>query len=90
MDNKFNNIKTKYLPFALRQHNPLRRYYIVRNNLYLKDYYPSEKIRIIVYLFIGIIKIILFDDDVKDKIKFIIKVYKDYKNNVERKPLLNY
>ena len=79
--NKINNIKTRWLPFTLRQHNALRRYYIVRNNLYLKDYYPDKKIQIMIYFFIGILKIILFDDDVINKIKMIIKAYKDYKND---------
>lgn len=82
LGNKINNIKTKWLPFVLRQHNALRRYYIIRNNLYLKDYYPDKKIRIMIYLFVGIVKIVLFDDDVKAKIKYIIKAYKDYKNNI--------
>ncbi|WP_304066789.1 hypothetical protein [Megamonas hypermegale] len=82
LGNRIDNIKTKWLPFPLRQHNVLRRYYIVRNNLYLKDYYPDKKMRIIAYLFAGIIKIILFDDDVINKIKMIIKAYKDYKNNI--------
>lgn len=80
LGNRINNIKTKCLPFSLRQHNALRRYYIVRNNLYLKDYYPDKKLLIIIYLFAGIIKTILFDDDVINKIKMIIKAYKDYKN----------
>ena len=82
LGNRIDNIKIRWLPFPLRQHNALRRYYIVRNNLYLKDYYPDKKMQIMIYLFTGIIKIILFDDDVINKIKMIIKAYKDYKNNV--------
>lgn len=76
------NFRTKLLPFKLRQHNALRRYYIVRNNLYLKDYYSNKKIRILAYLIIGGIKIILFDDNVINKIKMMIKAYKDYKNKI--------
>ena len=83
LGNKIDNFRTKWLPFSLRQHNALRRYYIVRNNLYLKDLYPDEKIKILMYLFVGTVKIILFDDDINNKIKMMLKAYKDYKYKIK-------
>lgn len=82
LGNEINNVRSKLLPFKVTQHNRIRRYYIVRNNLYLKDKYPNKKIKIFLYLIVGIIKIILLDDNRISKLKAAWKGYIDYKNNI--------
>lgn len=66
-------------------HSSLRRYYITRNRLYVKEkyrtisnaFYQTEK-----RIFINdILKIILFEEDKFSKFKSIIKGYSDFKNN---------
>lgn len=66
-------------------HSSLRRYYITRNRLYVKNkyrtistvFYQSEK-----RIFINdILKIIIFEEDKFSKFKSIVRGYLDFKNN---------
>lgn len=62
-------------------HSSVRRYYMVRNRLYfMKKYfgtlmYIKEKIR----LFLGMIKICLYEDDKVNKVKATMKGFRDYR-----------
>lgn len=77
-----NNSLFSSLGLKITQHNYLRRYYIVRNNLFIKDKYRNKTIYVFLYLFLGIIKIAIFDDDKKRKFKSIKRGYFDYRRKI--------
>ena len=82
LGDKINNWRSKLIPISLTQHSALRRYYIVRNNLYLKDKYPDIKAWVYTYLVVGLMKIILVDDNRIKKLKAAWKGYKAYKGGI--------
>lgn len=67
-------------------HNPIRRYYITRNRLYVwKEYFYVDKTWILrdIISFIGeMIKIVLWENKKLLKFKMIKKGIYDYKNNI--------
>ena len=72
-------------PQAATNHSPIRRYYIIRNTLYVSDKYKNifpqygkEQRR---YFFYDTVKIILFEKQRWKKIKAIVVGYFDYKNH---------
>ena len=76
----------KYLCY---NHNAIRRYYIVRNTLYInkmyKDIYP-EYCKHLIRIQKGQVKrIIVFENDKIKKLKFMLKGYLDYKKGITGK-----
>ena len=73
----------KFLGFTIHcsNHNSFRRYYMVRNRLYFyrKYYGNSMYYKALIKLSLGTIKIILFEDEKKGKVKAFFKGWKDYK-----------
>lgn len=70
-------------------HSPLRRYYIVRNNLYInemyKNYFP-EYCKHLIRVQKGQVKrIIAFEKNKFDKLKMMYRGYKDFKNGIKGK-----
>ena len=75
----------KILFFSLRIGKPFREYYQIRDCQYLleKDYIPMKyRIRFHLILTLRSFLHILFLDDRKERIKYMKKGYKDYKNRV--------
>ena len=70
-------------------HNPIRRYYIMRNNLYIcdmyKDAYPEYCKRLIRIQKGQIKRILIFEKNKIKKIKMVIKGYKDHKKGIRGK-----
>lgn len=70
-------------------HNPIRRYYIVRNNLYInsmyKDLYPEYCNHLIRVQKGQVKRILLFEKDKLRKLKMMYKGYKDFKKGVKGK-----
>ncbi|MCX4248485.1 MAG: glycosyltransferase family 2 protein [Bacilli bacterium] len=68
-------------------HNPIRRYYIVRNNLYIyemyHDLYPEYCDHLIRCQKGQVKRILVFEKDKFKKLKMMYKGYKDYKNGVK-------
>lgn len=63
-------------------HNSIRRYYIFRNNLYLRDMYPEARKRCNRVLWRGFKRVLFYDwEDKIGKLKMMYKGYRDYKNN---------
>ena len=66
-------------------HNPIRRYYIMRNNLYLNQMYKNlfpEECKHLLRIQNGQVKrILLFEHQKIAKIKMMIKGYRDFKKN---------
>lgn len=81
LGNKIKNGLGKLL--GLSQHSPLRRYYIVRNNLYIKDKYKKKRLYTYAYLIAGLFKILCFDSQKKEKFKYALKGYADYKKGIK-------
>ncbi|GKU26914.1 glycosyltransferase [Clostridium folliculivorans] len=67
-------------------HNYIRRYYMTRNRLYLWNKYKGIESQFIKVdkraFYTEILKVILFEQDKKRKLKMIIKGVRDYKKNV--------
>lgn len=63
-------------------HNPVRRYYITRNRLYVWTkyfkFYPKLSIRILYHTCVEMLKIILVEDQKWSKFKYISRAIKDY------------
>lgn len=59
-------------------HNSIRRYYITRNKLYMIKKYPFLKNRYLFHLTLSFIRILFFETEKNQKIKFFIKGIKDY------------
>ena len=69
-------------------HNYLRRYYITRNNNYIKEMYGKEHKKFCIRITRqrrNIIIILLFEEDKYKKIKSIIRGYLDYKRGIKGK-----
>ena len=70
-------------------HNPIRRYYIVRNNLYIndmyKDLYPDYCAWLIRVQKGQVKRIIAFEKNKLKKLKMMYKGYKDYKKGIKGK-----
>lgn len=70
-------------------HNPIRRYYIVRNNLYInqmyKDIYPEYCKRLLRIQKGQVKRIIAFENNKIKKLRMMYKGYKDYKKGVKGK-----
>ncbi len=65
-------------------HSPIRRYYQMRNYHYIKDMYlDSNKkfCKILVRFKTIILAVMLYENKKKEKIKYFIRGYKDYKKN---------
>ena len=70
-------------------HNPIRRYYIVRNNLYInsmyKDMYPDYCKRLLRIQKGQVKRIIAFEKNKFKKIKMMYKGYRDFKKGIRGK-----
>lgn len=70
-------------------HNAIRRYYIVRNNLYInkmyKDLYPEYCAWLLRVQKGQVKRIIVFEKDKFNKLKMMYKGYKDFKKNIKGK-----
>ena len=70
-------------------HNAMRRYYIIRNNLYIcdmyKDMYPEYCKRLIRIQKGQFKRVLVFEKDKFNKIKNMIKGYKDHKKGIKGK-----
>ena len=70
-------------------HNPIRRYYIVRNNLYInsiyKDIYPEYCKRLLRIQKGQVKRIIAFEKNKIKKLKMMYKGYKDFKKGIRGK-----
>lgn len=68
-------------------HNPVRRYYITRNRHYLYDLYKDDYLDYCVLELSRtkheLIKIILFEKDKIEKLRYIYKGYRDYKKGIK-------
>ena len=75
--------------YRCSNHSAIRRYYMVRNNLYIRDMYKDlypEYCNWLIRIQKGQVKrIIFFEKDKLKKIKMMYKGYKDYKNNKKGK-----
>lgn len=67
--------------FDVLNHSPLRKYYIVRNQIYVMKKYPFLKNAYRKYILKEIIKILLFEKEKYKKIQYIIQAVKDAKHN---------
>ncbi len=70
-------------------HNPLRRYYIVRNTFYIKDMYENvypNYVKHLIRVQKGQVKrILLFEKNKFQKLRMMYKGYKDYKKGIKGK-----
>lgn len=68
-------------------HNYIRRYYIMRNNLYISKIYDDAKYKrdFLLGQFKELVKIILYEKDKYKKIRSMYRGYRDYKRNVKGK-----
>lgn len=70
-------------------HNPIRRYYIVRNNLYInsmyKDIYPEYCKRLLRIQKGQVKRILAFEKNKFKKLKMMYKGYKDFKKGIKGK-----
>lgn len=92
MKHELGNLKVHKLfskEYPCYNHNPIRRYYIVRNNLYIndmyKDLYPDYCAWLIRVQKGQVKRIIVFEKNKFKKLKMMYKGYKDYKNNIKGK-----
>ena len=67
--------------FTAMNHNYIRKYYIVRNRLVVKNRYPQYTAGYLKSNIIDLCKVILGEDDKQRKIKYMLKGYIDYKKN---------
>lgn len=66
--------------FTVLNHGPIRKYYIVRNRLYVAKKFPWIKRYYMKLILKMLIKIILFEKNKGKKIKYIMRGIEDYKN----------
>ena len=92
MKHNLGNLKVhKFLgkEYPCYNHNPIRRYYIVRNTFYLKDMYEKiypDYIKHLIRVQKGQVKrILLFEKNKFQKLKMMYKGYKDYKKGIKGK-----
>lgn len=64
----------------VRQHSPLRKYYIIRNTLYFRRKQGIKKNELW-YLIDRVRHTLRYDDNKLNKIKMMIKGYLDYRQN---------
>lgn len=77
------NKKIKMPKFLIpTNHNALRRYYITRNKLIVFKNFPEVRLKYCLTFINDFFKIIFYEDYKIEKIKMIIKAYKDYKKNI--------
>lgn len=81
--------KIGFLKFSVSNHSPIRRYYMTRNRFYIWNKYSYLNIERIEFdkkcFKKELIKIILCEKHKYEKLKFIIKGYKDYKTGIKGK-----
>ena len=92
MKHSLGNLKIHKLlgkQYECYNHNPLRRYYIVRNTLYIRDMYQDlfpEYTKHLIRVQKGQVKrIILFEKNKVKKLYMMYKGYRDYKKNKKGK-----
>ena len=92
MKHELGNLKVHKLfnkEYPCYNHNPIRRYYIVRNNLYIndmyKDLYPDYCAWLIRVQKGQVKRIIVFEKNKIKKLKMMYKGYKDHKKNIKGK-----
>lgn len=67
--------------FTVLNHSPIRKYYIVRNRLYVAHKYPFIKRYYKLSLIKMFIKVLLFESDKLSKMKFMLKGIRDFQNH---------
>ena len=72
--------KMLFKNFSVTNHAGIRRYYITRNKLYINKIYPEYTRGYKIDIIKQIVKIIFWEDDKKEKIKYIMRGIKDYKS----------
>lgn len=92
MKHELGNLKVHRLfgkEYPCYNHNPIRRYYIVRNNFYINDMYGNlfpEYCKWLIRVQKGQVKRILaFEKNKFQKLKMMFKGYRDYKKNIKGK-----
>ena len=92
MKHELGNLKVHKLfnkEYPCYNHNPMRRYYIVRNNLYInemyKDLYPDYCAWLLRVQKGQVKRIIAFEKNKIQKLKMMYKGYKDYKKGIKGK-----
>lgn len=92
MKHELGNLKVHKLfnkEYPCFNHNPVRRYYIVRNNLYINELYKDifpEYCKKLIRIQKGQVKrIIVFEHDKLKKLKMMYMGYKDYKRGIKGK-----
>ena len=92
MKHELGNLKVHKLfgkEYPCYNHNPMRRYYIVRNNHYINDMYKDiypEYCKWLIRVQKGQVKrIIAFEKNKFQKLKMMWKGYRDYKKNIKGK-----
>jgi len=92
MKHELGNLKVHKLfgkEYPCYNHNPIRRYYIVRNNLYInsmyKDIYPEYCKRLLRIQKGQVKRIIAFEKNKIKKLKMMYKGYKDFKKGIKGK-----
>ena len=92
MKHELGNLKVHKLfgkEYPCYNHNPMRRYYIVRNNLYINemyhDIYPEYCDHLIRVQKGQVKRILAFEKNKYKKLKMMYKGYKDYKKGIKGK-----
>lgn len=92
MEHKLGNVKIHKLfnkKYPCSNHSPIRRYYMMRNTLYLRDMYNEtfkDYCNYLIRIQIGQIKrILVFEQNKYKKLKMMYKGYKDYKRGIKGK-----
>lgn len=81
---KLGNIK-EYKNFFITNHNYIRRYYIVRNKLYMIKRFPFLKKSYLHHIRKDIKRIVLYENDKLRKLKMCFLAYRDYKRGIKGK-----
>ena len=92
MKHELGNLKVHHLfgkAYPCYNHNPMRRYYIARNNLYINkmyhDIYPEYCDRLIRIQKGQVKRILAFEKDKYKKLKMMYRGYKDFKKGIKGK-----
>ena len=73
-----------WLTKVVCDHNPVRRYYIARNTLYVRNLYPEHSKKLSRYFRKQFKRILLYDNRKKwEKLRFMIKGVIDYKRGIK-------
>lgn len=84
LNHKLGDSFTKKILFfnvTCMNHNKIRKYYIMRNRLFMLRKYPKFCKVYVLSIFLEIFNIIFFEEDKLNKIKFSYRGFKDYLNN---------